>query len=94
MEKACIGNFVGELFAEAGSPRRCRRRCEPRADAQAGDATEAACASGGLAFASAVESIQAGTDVALVVGVEVQTTESARTGGDYLARASHYARQR
>jgi acetyl-CoA acyltransferase len=32
--------------------------------------------------------------VALVVGVEVQTTESARTGGDYLARASHYARQR
>src|SRR5690606_18110240 len=38
--------------------------------------------------------IQAGTDVALVVGVEVQTTESARIGGDYLARASHYARQR
>ncbi len=55
---------------------------------------EGACASGGLAFASALESIQAGTDVALVVGVEVQTTESARTGGDYLARASHYARQR
>ena len=48
---------------------------------------EGACASGGLAFASAVESIQAGTDVALVAGVEIQTTESARTGGDYLARA-------
>jgi acetyl-CoA acyltransferase len=28
------------------------------------------------------------------VGVEVQTTETARTGGDYLARASHYPRQR
>src|SRR5690606_2813095 len=55
---------------------------------------EGACASGGLALASAVESIQAGTDVALVAGVEVQTTVSARTGGDYLARASHYARER
>ena len=55
---------------------------------------EGACASGGLAFASAVESIQAGTDITLVVGVEVQTTKSAREGGDILARASHYARQR
>jgi acetyl-CoA acyltransferase len=41
-----------------------------------------------------VESIQAGTNVALVAGAEVQTTASARTGGDYLARASHYARER
>jgi len=32
--------------------------------------------------------------VTLAVGVEVQTTVSAREGGDYLARASHYARQR
>jgi acetyl-CoA acyltransferase len=55
---------------------------------------EGACASGGLAFVSAVESIQAGTDVALVVGAEVQTTATARQGGDYLARASHYRRQR
>ena len=55
---------------------------------------EGACASGGLAFTSAVDSIQAGTDIAMVVGAEVQTSASARVGGDYLARASHYARQR
>jgi acetyl-CoA acyltransferase len=55
---------------------------------------EGACASGGLAFASAVESILAGTDVTLAVGAEVQTTVSARQGGEYLARASHYKRQR
>ena len=56
---------------------------------------EGACASGGLAFACAMESVQAGTsDVALVAGVEVQTTVSSRVGGDYLARASHYRRQR
>ena len=48
----------------------------------------------GLAFCSAVDAIKAGTNVALVVGAEVQTTVSARVGGDYLARASHYARQR
>ena len=33
-------------------------------------------------------------DVALIAGVEVQTTVSPRVGGDYLARASDYARQR
>ena len=42
-------------------------------------------------FASALDSIRAGTsDVALVAGAECQTTVSARVGGDYLARASHY----
>jgi acetyl-CoA acyltransferase len=55
---------------------------------------EGACASGGLAFVSALESIRAGTDVTLVVGAEVQTTVSARQGGEYLARASHYKRQK
>jgi len=55
---------------------------------------EAACASGGIALSSAVESIQAGTDIALVVGAEVQNTVSPRIGGDYLARASDYKRQR
>lgn len=47
----------------------------------------------GLAFASAVESIQAGSDVTLALGAEVQTTTSARQGGEFLARASHFQRQ-
>ena len=55
---------------------------------------EGACASGGLAFTSALESIRAGSDVCLVVGAEVQTTVSARQGGEYLARASHFKRQK
>jgi acetyl-CoA acyltransferase len=41
-----------------------------------------------------MESIQAGLDVVLVVGAEVQTTVRAREGADYLARASHYATER
>jgi len=55
---------------------------------------EGACASGGLAFAAAVKAIKGGDDINLVVGAEVQTTVPARTGGDYLARASDYVRQR
>ena len=94
VEKGWIGNFCGELFssqghlgpAVAGAHRDLMFKPFMR--------VEGACASGGLAFASALESIQAGTDVALVVGAEVQTTVSAREGGDYLARASHSRRQR
>ena len=55
---------------------------------------EGACASGGLAFASAVESIRAGMDIGLVAGAEVQNTVSPRRGGEDLATASHFARQR
>jgi acetyl-CoA acyltransferase len=55
---------------------------------------EGACASGGLAYSSAIDSIQAGSDVVMAVGAEVQTTVSPRQGGDYLARASDYPRQR
>jgi acetyl-CoA acetyltransferase len=45
-------------------------------------------------MACGVDALRAGADVALVTGVEVQTTASARVGGDYLARASDYSRQR
>jgi acetyl-CoA acyltransferase len=55
---------------------------------------EGACASGGLALLAGLDAIAAGADLILVAGVEIQTTASARTGGDYLARAAHYRRQR
>uniref|UniRef100_A0A0A9ZEN0 Uncharacterized protein MTH_793 n=1 Tax=Lygus hesperus TaxID=30085 RepID=A0A0A9ZEN0_LYGHE len=56
---------------------------------------EGACASGGLAIMSAVDALRAGrASIALATGVEIQTTASARVGGDYLARAADYDRQR
>ena len=94
VQKAWVGNFVGELFSNQGHLGAAVVGAHPDLLYKPVMRVEGACASGGLAFASAVEAIQAGTDVALVVGVEVQTTQSARIGGDYLARASHYARQR
>lgn len=94
IQKAWIGNFVGELFVNQGHLGAALVGVHPDLVGKPSMRVEGACASGGLALASAVESIQAGTDVALVAGVEIQTTVSARTGGDYLARASHYARER
>jgi len=94
IERAWVGNFVGELFASQGHLGAALVGALPELCFKPVMRVEGACASGGLAFISAVESIQAGTDVALVLGVEVQTTASARTGGDYLARAAHYSRQR
>lgn len=94
VQKAWIGNFTGELFVNQGHLGAALVGADPALAYKPSMRVEGACASGGLAFASAVESIQAGTDVALVAGVEVQTTVSARQGGDFLARAAHYKRQR
>jgi len=94
VEKAWIGNFVGELFSKQGHLGAAVVGAAPALRFKPVMRVEGACASGGLAFASALDAIRAGTDITLVVGAEVQTTESARTGGDYLARASHYSRQR
>lgn len=94
IQRAWIGNFVGELFSSQGHLGAAVVGAHPDLVHKPVMRVEGACASGGLAFVSAVESIQAGADVTLVVGAEVQTTASARQGGDYLARAAHYRRQR
>jgi acetyl-CoA acyltransferase len=94
VDKAWIGNFVGELFSNQGHLGAAVVGAHADLLHKPVMRVEGACASGGLAFVSAVDAIQAGSDVTLVVGAEVQTTARARTGGDYLARASHYRRQR
>jgi acetyl-CoA acyltransferase len=94
IEKAWIGNFVGELFNNQGHLGAALVGAHPDLLYKPVMRVEGACASGGLAFASAVDAIRAGHDILLVAGAEVQTTASARQGGDYLARAAHYARQR
>jgi acetyl-CoA acyltransferase len=94
VDKAWVGNFVGELFSNQGHLGAALVGAHPDLLYKPVMRVEGACASGGLAFASALESIRAGSDITLVAGVEVQTTASARVGGDYLARASHYKRQR
>ena len=94
IEKAWIGNFCGELFSNQGHLGAAVVGANPGLMHKPVMRVEGACASGGLAFTSAVDAIQGGADVTLVAGAEVQTNASARVGGDYLARASHYTRQR
>ncbi len=94
VDKSYVGNFVGELFVSQGHLGAALAGVHPALALKPSTRVEGACASGGLAMLCGIDAIRAGSDVALVAGVEVQTTASARVGGDYLARAADYARQR
>lgn len=94
VERGYVGNFVGELFVKQGHLGAALAGAHPALALKPMTRTEGACASGGLALLCGVDAIRAGVDTVLVAGVEVQTTESARVGADYLARAAHYSRQR
>jgi acetyl-CoA acyltransferase len=94
VQRGYVGNFAGELFCNQGFLGAMVARAEPRLAGVGFARMEAACASGGTALVAAIDAIQAGLDVVLVVGAEVQTTVKARQGADYLARASHYATER
>jgi len=95
VDRSVIGNFAGELFCKQGHLGAAVAGSHKDLLYKPSYRTEAACASGGVAFVTALESIRAGTaDIALVVGAEVQNTVSAREGGDFLATAAHYRVQR
>jgi acetyl-CoA acyltransferase len=94
IQRGYIGNFAGELFSKQGHLGAMVARADARLAGIGFARVEAACASGGVGMVNAIEAIQAGLDVVLVVGAEVQTTVRPREGADYLARAAHYASER
>jgi acetyl-CoA acyltransferase len=94
VQRGYIGNFAGELFSLQGHLGAMVARADARLAGIGFARVEAACASGGVGIVNAIEAVQAGLDVVLVVGAEVQTTVRAREGADYLARAAHYATER
>jgi len=94
IQRGYIGNFAGELFSSQGFLGAMLARADKRLAGVGCARVEAACASGGVGIVGAIEAVQAGLDVVLVVGAEVQTTVRAREGADYLARAAHYASER
>ena len=94
IQRGYIGNFAGDLFCHQAHLGAMVSRADDRLAGIGFARVEAACASGGVGIVNAVEAIQAGLDVVLVVGAEVQTTVRAREGADYLARAAHYATER
>jgi len=94
VDRLYIGNFVGELFVKQGHLGSALVGTNPAFSGKPAARLEAACASGGLAVMAGIDAIAAGANTVLVAGAEVQTTQSARVGADYLARAADYARQR
>jgi acetyl-CoA acyltransferase len=94
VDKAYVGNFAGELFSSQGHLGAVLASAHPDLDGKPIMRVEGACASGGLAVLAGVDAIQAGADVVLVVGSEVQTTVNAKQGAEYLARAAHFRTQR
>jgi acetyl-CoA acetyltransferase len=94
VDRGYVGNFAGELFCNQGHLGAMVARADARLAGKGFTRLEAACASGGTALVTGVDAIQAGAEVVLVAGAEVQTTVRAREGADFLARASHYATER
>ncbi|NOY26419.1 MAG: hypothetical protein GXP62_11155 [Oligoflexia bacterium] len=94
VDRLYIGNFVAELFVNQGHLGSALVGTNPAFSGKPAARLEAACASGGLAVMAGVDAIAAGANTVLVAGAEVQTTQSARVGADYLARAADYGRQR
>lgn len=94
VDRMYVGNFVGELFCSQGHLGAAMVGAHPKLAGKPAARLEGACASGGLAVLAGLDAIAAGANNVLVAGVEIQTTQSARVGADYLARAAHYRRQR
>jgi acetyl-CoA acyltransferase len=94
IQKGYVGNFAGGLFVNQLHMGSLAARADEGLDGIPFARVEGACASGGLAIVGAIESIQAGYDVTLASGAEVQTTYNARDGAEILARASHYETER
>lgn len=94
IDRGYVGNFAGELFSNQAHMGAMLVDCHPDLNYKPAMRVEGACASGGLALVSGLDALQAGADVVLVAGAEVQTTRNAKDGADFLARAAHYATQR
>lgn len=94
IERGFVSNFLGECFSKQGHLGSMLAAAHPDLEGKPFGRIEAACASGSAAIASATESICAGFDVVLVVGVEVETNVRGREGVEFMARAAHYETQR
>lgn len=94
IEKGYIGNFAGELFSQQGHLGAMAVRADEKLEGKPFARVEGACASGGLAITAGIDAINAGYDVVMAAGAEVQTSVSAREGAGFLARASHWEEER
>ncbi len=94
IDKIYVSNFLGECFLKQGHMGALLAAVEPRLDGKPIARIEAACASGAAAIAACIDAMQAGCDVTLAAGVEIETNVRGADGIEYMALAAHYAKQR
>lgn len=94
VDKAYVANFLGECFANQGHLGALLASVHDDLEGKPIARMEAACASGGVAIAACVDALQGSCDVALAVGVEVETGVATVDGVDYMARAAHWETSR
>lgn len=94
VDRAVVSNFLGEVFCSQGHLGSMLARVEPALEGRPIERIEAACASGAASIARCVDGMQAADDVALVVGVEMETNVPGTQGVEYMAYAAHYRDER
>jgi acetyl-CoA C-acetyltransferase len=86
-----VGNFDAEQYANQGHLGAFLTEVDTSFIGVPSARYEAACASGSVAIDAAATKIRAGElDVAIVLGIEVMKTVSAKTGADFLGTAAFY----
>lgn len=95
IDEGVIGNFMAARFNRQGHLGSLMTIAHPALEYKPMIRVEGACASGGLALATAIKSVLSGlAENVLVMGVEVQNTVKAVYGADILAGAGWYAGER
>ena len=95
IDESVVGNFMAARFNRQGHLGSLLAIVHPALEYKPGLRVEGACASGGLALASAIKSVLSDlAETVLVMGVEVQNTMKAIYCADYLAGAGWYQGER
>lgn len=95
VDECVIGNFMAARYNHQGQLNGFFPMIDEKLQYKPAIRVEGACASGGLALATAIKNIMSGTaDVVLAVGVEVQNTMKAVYGADVLAGAGWYQKRK
>jgi acetyl-CoA acyltransferase len=94
VDKGYVSNFLGECFVRQGHLGAMLAAVDPALEGKPFARIEAACASGSAAIAACIDAMQAGADVTMVAGVEVETNVRGSEGVDHMALAAHWEQQR
>ena len=94
IDRAIVSNFLGEAFCSQGHMGSLLARVVPELETKPILRVEAACASGAAAITTLIDGMQAGADVCLAAGVEIETNVPGHSGVEYMSYAAHFRTER